>query len=60
MQIPLELQAQFNTLSPNEIEEIKCLFANLPSQDDEIQSLIADNLDALIEVLIGTEEMLPA
>lgn len=60
MQIPLKLQAQLNALSSTEIEEIKRLFANLPSQDNEIQALIADNLDALIEVLTCTDEVLAA
>lgn len=58
MQIPLKLQAQLNAMPSTEIEEIKRLFANLPSQDNEIQALIADNLDALIEVLTCSEELL--
>lgn len=60
MQIPLKLQAQLNAMPSTEIEEIKRLFASLPSQDNEIQALIADNLDALIEVLTCSEELLAA
>lgn len=60
MQIPLKLQAQLNALPSTEIEEIKRLFASLPSHDNEIQALITDNLDALIEVLTSTEEMIAA
>jgi hypothetical protein len=50
MQIPLKLQAQLNALPSTEVEEIKRLFASLPSCDREIQALITDNLDALVEV----------
>lgn len=60
MQIPLKLQAQLNAMPSTEIEEIKRLFASLPSHDNEIQALIADNLDALIEVLTCSEELLAA
>ena len=56
MQIPQKLQARFSALSSSEIEEIKNLFASLPTQDNEIQALIADNLDALIEALTGNEQ----
>jgi hypothetical protein len=52
MEIPSQLQYVLATLSPEESAEIQHLIGDLPAGDTELSTLICDNLDSLVQVLV--------
>jgi hypothetical protein len=54
MDMPVELQSNLTNLTVNEIDELEAWFNHLPVYDEEIRTLIANNVDALVRELNGT------
>lgn len=51
MEMPLELKPLISSLSPEESDELSAFIASLPADDDEIRTLIFENLDVLIRTV---------
>ncbi|HEY9814462.1 MAG TPA: hypothetical protein V6D20_01455 [Candidatus Obscuribacterales bacterium] len=54
MDMPVELQSKLTNLTPYELDELEAWFAHLPVYDEEIRTLIASNVDALVRELNGS------
>lgn len=52
MDMPQELWSLLASLNPDESDELAAVISNMPAEDDEMQTLIFENLDSLIQAVV--------